>query len=283
MKKDRARHLPHCRRHLGERAESRGMETTAIDVHVHLRGAGARPSPEEMARCRQLARAQGIGAVHLLGNLISVGGYTPTPADIRTINDNTLAAMGWDPGFFRGLCYLNPAHGEGACLAEIERCVVAGGMIGIKLWVAVNARRPELDPILRRAAELGAPVLHHAWYKTVQHVAEESDPSDIADLAVRHPEVTIVMAHLGGGGWRGVRAVAGCPNVVVDTSGAQPEAGLVEYAVRELGPMRVVFGSDWPLRDFAVQKARVEGARLSARDRRWVLGENARRIFGGRQ
>jgi predicted TIM-barrel fold metal-dependent hydrolase len=252
----------------------------AVDVHVHLRAPGPRPSPEEMERCRTLARAQGIERVHLLGNLISVGGYSPAPGDIRAINDNTLAAVRWDPKFFRGLCYLNPAHGEGACLAEIARCGVGrDGMVGIKLWVAVNARRPALDPILRRAAGLGVPVLHHAWYKTVQHVAEESDPGDIADLAARHPEATIVMAHLGGGGWRGVRAIAARPTVLVDTSGAQPEAGLVEYAVRELGARRVLFGSDWPLRAFAVQRARVEGAALPARERALILGGNARRLF----
>ncbi len=252
----------------------------AIDVHVHLRTPGPRPSPEEMARCRELAWAQRIGRVHLLGNLISVGGYRPLPEDIHAVNDNTLAAVRWDPEFFRGLCYLNPAHGEGACLEEIARCGLGGVMVGIKLWVAVNARREALDPVLRRAAELGVPVLHHAWYKTVQHVAEESDPGDIADLAARHPRTTIVMAHLGGGGWRGVRAVAARPNVVVDTSGAQPDQGLVEYAVRTLGPRRVLFGSDWPLRDFAVQRARVEGAQLSARQRALILGGNARRIFG---
>lgn len=258
------------------------MNAARVDVHVHLTGTGPAPSPDEVALCRRLAQAQGIGRVHLLGNIVSVGGYTPDQAAVRAVNDHTLAAVRSAPDFFAGLCYLNPAHGAAFCLEEIERCVVRGGMVGLKLWVAVNARRPELDPILERAVELGVPVLHHAWYKTTQHVAEESDPSDIADLAARHPRATIIMAHLGGGGWRGVRAVAARENVLVDTSGAPPEAGLMEYAVRVLGPRRVLFGSDWPIRDFAVQVARVVGARLRPADRDLILGGNARRVFAGR-
>ena len=250
-----------------------------IDVHVHLRTPGPVPSSEEIGRCRALAAAQGITRVHLLGNLISVGGYEPAPAHIRTVNDNTLAAMALAPDFVFGLCYLNPAHGAAFCAQEIDRCVVRGGMIGIKLWVAVLARDPALDPILERATALGVPVLHHAWYKTVGHVAHESDPGDIADLAKRHPHANIIMAHLGGGLWRGVQAIAGHENVFLDTSGAQPEAGLVEYAVRALGAHRVLYGSDWPLRDFAAQTARILGADLSDRERALIFGENARRIF----
>jgi uncharacterized protein len=79
--------------------------------------------------------------------------------------------------------------------------------------------------------------------------------------------------------WRGVLDIKPYPNVVVDTSGAQPVAGLVEYAVAELGPDRVLFGSDWPIRDYAVQKARVTGAHISAQDRASILGENAARLL----
>jgi hypothetical protein len=68
---------------------------------------------------------------------------------------------------------------------------------------------------------------------------------------------------------------------VVDTSGAQPIDGVVEYAVELLGPERVEFGSDWPLRDFAVQRARVEGAAIDEAAKRLVLGGNIARILAG--
>ena len=51
---------------------------------------------------------------------------------------------------------------------------------------------------------------------------------------------------------RGIEAVADCPNVVVDTSGGDPQSGIVEIAVAALGLTRVVFGSDAPIRHFGV-------------------------------
>jgi hypothetical protein len=91
--------------------------------------------------------------------------------------------------------------------------------------------------------------------------------------------VKIIMAHLTGCGVRGVLAVKDCPNVVVDTSGAAPEAGLVEYAVAQLGAGRVLYGSDAPVRDFAVAIARITGSRLDARTQRMILHDNAHALL----
>ena len=251
-----------------------------IDIHIHMASADCRYDAADVAECRRLARLAGIDRAVYLFNLADSGGYNPSPDDVRRSNDLGLRLVTEHPDFFLGFCYLNPAHDPAFSLAEIERCVARGPLHGLKLWVSVHATDPRLDPIMARAAELGVPVLHHAWYKATGYAFNESTPSEIADLARRHPRVTIIMAHLAGGGWRGVQDVKACPNVVVDTSGAQPQAGLVEYAVRELGVERVLFGSDWPIRDFATQRARVTGARLTARERAQILGLNAARLLG---
>lgn len=250
-----------------------------IDIHVHTNSPGCRYDPHEVTECLRLARRAGIDRAVYLFNLADSGGYDPTPADVRRSNDIGLRLVAEHPDFFLGFCYLNPAHDPAFIDEEITRCVVAGPLCGIKLWVAVHATDPRLDPIMGRAAALGVPVLHHAWYKTTGYAFNESTPAEIADLARRHPRTTVIMAHLGGGGWRGVLDVKPYPNVVIDTSGAQPQAGLVEYAVRELGAHRVLFGSDWPIRDFATQKARVAGARLSPHTRVLILGLNAARLL----
>jgi len=177
-----------------------------------------------------------------------------------------------------GYCYVNPQHREES-LEEIERCVVGGGMVAVKLWVAVKASDRRVDPIMERAADLGVPVLQHAWYKTTGNLPDESSPADVADVARRFPTLTIQMAHLHGGGPRGVADIAPCPNVVVDTSGGDPETWLVEFAVRELGPERVVFGSDAPGRAFGVQLGKVTGAGLTKREREMVLYKNMERIL----
>lgn len=250
-----------------------------IDIHTHLAGPGAVPEPGEMATIMRLARRQGIERVVALGNLVSVGGPTPTAEQIRTVNDNTLAAMKAHPDFFLGFCYLNPANDTAFSLAEIERCI-RGGMRGLKFWVAVRATDQRHDPLMRLTQELGVPILYHAWYKQTEQGAGESTPAEIADLARRFPKVTIVMAHLTGDAERGVLDIVDCPNVLIDTSGGQPEAGLVEYAVQRLGAERVIYGSDWPIRDFGVQVARVADTRLSDAQKELVLRRNAERILG---
>lgn len=249
-----------------------------IDIHVHTSSPGAQFRPEEVADALRLARRSGIDRVVYLFNLGS-GGPNPSPQDILDSNTLGMQLIDSHPDFFMGFCYLNPSHDTQFCLDEIERCVANGNMCGIKLWIAVHADDARLDPIMERAAELNIPVLHHAWYKMTEYAFNESTAAQIAHLARRHPKVTIIMAHLAGVRWRGVLDVKPYPNVVVDTSGAQPEAELVEFAVSELGAERVVFGSDWPIRDFAVQKARVTGARLDAATKRKILGENAARIL----
>jgi uncharacterized protein len=257
-----------------------------IDVHVHTRSPGHRYDPEEIATSIRLARQAGIDRVVQLHNLIAhpanADGYTqlsPSPAVVQQSNDLAMRIVAEHPDFYTGFCYLNPAHDPDFTLAEIERCVVAGNLRGIKLWIAVHATDVRLDPLMRRAAELDIPVLHHAWYKADGQTGNESTAAEIADLARRHPRVSIIMAHLGGVRWRGVLDIKPYPNVVVDTSGAQPVAGLVEYAVAQLGPERVVYGSDWPLRNYAVQKARVTGAKISDRAKAGILGENAARLL----
>ena len=58
-------------------------------------------------------------------------------------------------------------------------------MIGIKLWVGARANRPELDPIVKRAAELDALILQHTWIKQrgKGNLPQESTPMELAELS----------------------------------------------------------------------------------------------------
>ena len=252
---------------------------TTVDCHIHLNAVAGRYDEAEVQQCLALADRTGIERmVHLIA--LGEAQVDPQEDDLRRSNEIGLELVDRHPDRFDSFCYLNPSLPVDFSLAEIDRCVVNGPMRGIKLWISVHADDPRLDPIMERARQLGVPVLHHAWYKATGFAFNESTPAQIATLARRHPQVTIIMAHLAGGGWRGVRDVAAYPNVVVDTSGAQPHAGLVTYAIDLLGPERVVYGSDWPIRDFAVQRARVEGAGLDPVARDLVMGGNMLRILG---
>jgi predicted TIM-barrel fold metal-dependent hydrolase len=256
----------------------------ALDVHVHplaCFGPYAVETPAEDARrLEETARRAGVTRACLF-SLDRGCPYTPTPAQCRAANDWALAMRDAAPEFFLPFCYVSPEHPEEA-VREIDRCVAGEGMVGVKLWVARRATDPGLDPILERAVALDVSVLQHAWDKTTGNLPGESFPADVADLARRHPRARIVMAHLNGAGLRGLAVIASCPNVFVDTSGGDPEAGIVEAAVSALGAGRVLYGSDAPIRHFGVSLGKVLGADLPDTVKRDLLWNNAARLLPAR-
>src|SRR5262249_29227805 len=69
-------------------------------------------------------------------------------------------------------------------------------------------------------------------------------------------------------------------NVYADTSSARSIVpGLIEWAVRELGAERVLFGTDTPLYHTPMQRARIDHADLGDAEKRLILRENAVRLF----
>lgn len=250
----------------------------AIDIHTH-------PIMRDDARGRagaaqliRRAKAHGIEHIVALGDVLAFG-RLPSEAQLRTINDETFWLMRNFPGYVTGFVHVNPVLGERAVRKEVERCVERG-FRGIKLEIANNARDASMRPVMEAAQIHDLIVLQHAWSMTkIKQRSFHTDPEDAALLARRFPKVRIIMAHLTGCGVRGVLAVKDCANLVIDTSGAAPEAGIVEYAVEQLGADRVLYGSDVPIRDFAVALARITGARLDAATQRKILYENARGLL----
>ncbi len=254
-----------------------------LDFHVHLNV--SRPG-FAWERVLAAARRHGITRVVALGDVLRHGAR-PTPEQVRRINDDTLAAVRDWPGLVAGLCFLNPLHPPAFLREEIARCRVGleGGLRGIKLECATSARDERVDPVAEEAGRRNVPLLHHAWdtrtMGALQGDVVQTSPADIAALARRFPRTRIVMAHLAGVGCIGVLEVKPLPNVWVDTSGGQPFAGFVAYAVRHLGAGRVLFGSDATGRDFGAQLGRVTGAAISETARRRILWENARNLLAG--
>lgn len=250
-----------------------------IDMHVHHTWANpAEPPWALIEETLTLAQQCGIAKVGLLGTY-SFHGYDPTPEGVLACNTHAARIVERYPAQAYSFCYLNPAHDPAFIRAELDRCVGDYGMKGIKLWIAVNARDPRLDVVMEGARRHNLPVLHHAWYKSTGYVYNESTPADVRNLALRFPDVPIIMAHLNGCGVRGVLDIKALPNVYIDTSGSQPDAGFTEFAVEQLGAARILFGSDAPIRDYAVQLAKVTGARISDTDRQQILGGNAIRLL----
>lgn len=246
------------------------------DLHCHIAGLDGRTPAEKMAGLVAFADRMGIERVLVYMGYPMVA--DPSADEFRRQNDQVLDALQhWHDRAF-GLSYVSPNHVE-ASLAEIDRCVANGPMVGIKLWVARRCSDPAIDPIIRRAADLNGLIFQHTWIKSGGNLPGESTPDDLVALAARFPGVPLVCGHTGGDWERGIRAVRPHPNISVDLAGSDPTAGFAEMAVRELGADRVLYGSDAGGRSFASQLAKVLGADLSDDDRRAILGGNLRRLL----
>lgn len=245
------------------------------DAHGHLNIPGDTPG-ERIANLLVFADRMGIERV-----IVFMGypwAYDPSPEDVRRQNDQVLEAVEHSRGRAFGFAYLNPKHTEES-LDELDRCVRDGPMVGVKLWCAVRCRDKCLDPVVRRAAELKAPVLQHTWRKITGNLPGESTATDLAALAARHPTASFIAAHVGGDWERGIRAIRSASNVTAEICGSDPTAGMVEMAVRELGADRVMYGSDFAGRSFASQLAKVLGADVPEKAKRLILAGNIKRML----
>ncbi len=182
---------------------------------------------------------------------------------------------------------------------------------GLLQYVVVDPRRPETyqqaEEMLQLPTCVGIkihpeehvyPIQEHgatlfefaARHRAVvlSHSSEQNSlASELVVFANQFPEVRLILAHIGCG-WDGdyshqVRAVQQSRhgNVFADTSSARSiTPNLIEWAVREIGAERVLFGTDTPLYHPSMQRVRIDHADLNDSDRRLILHKNAERLFG---
>jgi hypothetical protein len=115
-----------------------------------------------------------------------------------------------------------------------------------------------------------------------------SDPSIYATpwqvglLAMDFPEVPVVMAHMGFVDViyndAAINMAKRAPNLYLETCGVSAEAKVAQ-AVQEIGASRVLYGSDMPFHDPAFDMARIEYAKISAEDKKLIMGENAKKLL----
>ncbi|MDE7218497.1 MAG: amidohydrolase [Oscillospiraceae bacterium] len=132
----------------------------------------------------------------------------------------------------------------------LEKAVTEYGLSGLKIHptnLHMDADDLRLVPVLRKAAELGVPVMFHANPCRLGF-HDNCAPDKINRMIQIFPDLDIITAHLGGMKWQD--AVSGC--TWADMSFVLPElAGLygVEQAnriLRAFGPERLIFGTDFP-------------------------------------
>jgi predicted TIM-barrel fold metal-dependent hydrolase len=269
------------------RASSQPSEQL-IDAHAHFLHGGCGRSDWADVNAARLRAGVRIGITCHVASVLGTYGfssptYFPSPRDVVTGNDAMLALCKSEGDLVRMLVTVNPNYTKHA-LGEIDRCV-ARGAVGIKLLASRRADDPLLDPICELAAEHGLPILHHIW----QHRRREwpnqeiSDGADLARLAGRHPRVTFILAHIGGGGdyQHTFAAIRDAKNLVADLSGSGVDRGMLDEAVGALTSQRLLWGTDLTMETGLAKLRALENTGLSsAEDIQDIRWRNAARVFG---
>jgi predicted TIM-barrel fold metal-dependent hydrolase len=218
-----------------------------------------------------------------------VGGTLEKPFEPYPHDEAILKILDRDKDRLSGRTPIDPGFPDESC-AKIEKWIRNGPCIGIKYLGSkkkgVTCSHPNNDPILRLAAELNVHVYVHTWLQVGGaprrpgggNRESESTPMDLAKLAQRFPQVPLICGHSGGDWELGVRAIRPCKNVLLEFAGSDPHSGMVEYAIRELGVDRLVWGGHGPSRSYATELGKVLDADISKADRMKIFGGNLRRI-----
>lgn len=222
-----------------------------IDVHAHFLHARCGRRDWDAPNRARFRAGERIGITVHVASILGTWGHTsptyfPSPADVTLGNDEMLALQAREPERVRSYVTVNP-NDTAHALDEIARGADRGA-VGVKLAASRRADDPLLDPIAAAAERRGFPVLHHIWqHRTREWPGQEvSDGADLARLARRHPRVSFILAHIGGGGdYRHTfRAVEDVDNVLLDLSGSGVDRGMLDDALAAVGARRLLWGSD---------------------------------------
>jgi predicted TIM-barrel fold metal-dependent hydrolase len=203
--------------------------------------------------------------------------YVDLPGGNPEALDYIARAVSRFPDRLIGFARLNPNYRQEA-EAALRRAVAELGFLGVKLHPTSTLAHPAGEPtvaLMRLAGTLGVPVLFHCGddpYTT---------PQAIAAGARQAPDTAVVLGHMGGY-FHVDDAIAMAErqaNLYLETS-AMPYPGKIAEAVERVGAERVVFGSDGPGCNPALEVEKIRILGLDAGAEGLVLGGNAARILG---
>jgi uncharacterized protein len=180
-------------------------------------------------------------------------GFHAPYMDVVVPNDYLAAYIRTDPKRFVGFASVNPV--ETGAREELERCYHHLGLRGLKLGPIYQNYDPMDEaafPVYEFAQRQGIPIMIHqaTTFPSTGHL-RYALPILLDEVAIRFPELKIVLAHLGHP-WEAdcVVTVRKHPNLFTDLSALhgrpwrfyQAMITAVEYGIGD----RILFGSDFP-------------------------------------
>lgn len=212
------------------------------------------------------------------------------------------------PGRFAGGFMVNPATVDAA--ARVEHAFRDPGLRAVCLFPAMHhvpVDDPRTDAVVAIASRHKRAVFVHCGVLSVgvrrklglpsRFDLRLGDPLAVAAVAVKYPDVPIVIPHFGAGFFREVlMAASAAPNIHVDTSSSNrwivsnPGLTLRDVFARSLevlGASRVLFGTDssffprgWQRDIYDQQRALVTDLGVPADDQSRIFGGNFARVYG---
>ena len=176
------------------------------------------------------------------------------------------------------------------CARHVADLVENHGAAGVKLHGAFQGFSMAdelLWPTYRTCQDLGIAIIGHAGPdKGGQGFAE---PRAFGRMLGAFPDLTVVIAHLGGGAWLQALEVANTyPNAYFDCceimewtdSPIGPTERQLGQLIKDIGPHRVMMGSDFPWYDLDQSVDRVMSLPvLSMEEKEGIIGANAMSIL----
>jgi hypothetical protein len=185
----------------------------------------------------------------------------------------------------------DPSVLGGQAGAEHLREAAARGARGTKVHPVLQGFHPtdpRLSALYAVCEEEGLTVLSHSG--TTKGPQQLSNPFAFSAVLEAHPDLHLVLAHLGGASWHEIAEFAAAyPSVSFDLceiiawTGAPnaPSRDQLGQLIHDIGAHRVLFGTDFPWYELDTTIDQLmELPHLSDEERRGILGENAIRRMG---
>jgi uncharacterized protein len=210
------------------------------------------------------------------GILNSQRAYGASPAEFIAGNREIAKRAEKSHGKFLAACIVNPLFIDEA-LKEIEYCHNQLGMVWVgelcNYMIPYNYSIKEFGQIADQVRALNMVLAIHTEHGEMEYVSQ------------KYPDVTIAFAHFGDDHeyediFKRIDMVAKNPNYYLDTSGyGHDRVGVLEYAVKKIGPDRVLFGSDFSINDPSAVIARIRNSFITQEEKQKIFSGNLKALL----
>ena len=255
-----------------------------FDAHAHLYRADHFPDDARPGLVSSGPPVAGFGAFdRAIGDLTpgraTEGLFFPYPhprVDVDASNAFLAAELHDRPGS-RGQMLITPAQDP----EFIRETVRRHRFVGLKCYHVFSARRPTFDSLIEEyLPESQVRVAHDEGLSITLHMvrsralADRANQETIRRYCELYPNMRLILAHAARGfnphhTIEGIASLRGLQNVWFDTS-AVTDSGAIEAILREFGPSRVLYGSDFPVSHLRGRCVALGDSFL------WISAENTR-------